>query len=215
MRGAPMKDRIETRPGYRIGKVCAKPYHNHRYGLHVVNVEPIGPTHPGCAKFTATDGAMAVRVVGQSRGISSPMTIDGKAFEGASDARAWTEIRSDANGIGYSIRKEPRAVGGPVSFPPCDDVIVPAADTLDAKSVTVSVDKLRRILDAIEDQTLSASDRRDQTVSIQISEPHKPLRFISKTRDGESVAVAILMPCKPSDRIESDDFNAEFKRGAR
>ncbi len=207
-----MKDRIETRPGYRIGKVCAKPYHNHRYGLHVVNVEPIGDAY---AKFTATDGAMAVRVVGESRGISSPMTIDGKAFEGASDARAWAEIRTDADGIGYSIRKDPRSVGGPVSFPPCDDVLVPAADTLATKSVTVSADKLRRILDAIEDQTLSASDRRDQTVSIQISEPHKPLRFISKTRGGESVAVAILMPCKPSDRIESDDFNAEFGRGAR
>lgn len=207
-----MENRIETRPGYRIGKICAKPYHSHRYGLHVVNVEPIGDAY---AKFTATDGAMAVRVIGESRGISSPMTIDGKAFEIASDAKSWSEIRTDANGIGYSIRKEPRDVGGPVSFPPCDEVLVPASDTLATKTVTLSIDKLRRILDALEDQTLSASDRRDQTVAVQVSEPHKPIRFITKTRNGESVGVAILMPCKPSDRIESEDFDAEFGRGAR
>tara|TARA_R110000751_G_scaffold1631_1_gene5991 strand:+ start:203 stop:841 length:639 start_codon:yes stop_codon:yes gene_type:complete len=200
---------FKLQPRHRIGLACSKA--SSRYAIEQVKAENIGN---GKARLTATDGRMLVQCIGSTGGEWESTNIDRNSMIPAAIVKAETEFRDNGHGLSFSIKaKEPQIGESGAKFPPIDDVLVPRSGHEESLVVSMQIGLLRTMLDAMEDQQLSAADRKSQVLTIQVSrsciaknEPGaagKPIRFMTSGDDSHQV-VGMLMP------VHNDIGNATF-----
>jgi len=214
-----MNQSFNLQPRHRIGLACSK--HSSRYAITQVKAENIGN---GNARLTATDGRMLIQAIGATTGNWTSTNIDAKSMIPAAIVKADTEFRENEYGLAYSVKaKEPAAGESAAEFPRTEDILVPRSPGTDeAMVVSVSIGLLRTMLDAIEDQTLSPSERKDQVLSIQFSRGctskavegsgNKPIRFLTGSDDGHQT-VGMLMPV--NNDIGNDSFDERYAKRAQ
>jgi len=213
-----MNQTFKLQPKHRIGLACAK--ESNRYAIEQVKAENLGD---GRARLTATDGRMLVECIAAASGEWESTNIDRNSMKPAGIVKAETEFRDNGYGLAYSIKaKEPQAGESSAKFPPTKDVLVPRSPGTDESMVvSVQIGLLRTIIDAMEDQTLSASDRKSQVLAIQVSRStlssvvgsaNKPIRFLAGTESGSQV-LGMLMPV--NNDIGNDAFDERYTRGAQ
>tara|TARA_R110000824_G_scaffold400266_1_gene607437 strand:+ start:643 stop:1293 length:651 start_codon:yes stop_codon:yes gene_type:complete len=194
---------FKLQPRHRVGLACSKA--SSRYAIEQVKAENIGD---GKARLTATDGRMLVQCIGSTSGEWESTNIDRNSMIPAAIVKAETEFRDNGHGLSFSIKaKEPQIGESGAKFPPIDDVLVPRRSQDEAIVFSVQIGLLRTMLDAMEDQQLSASDRKSQVLAIQVSRSrplnsivndsdgpsNKPIRFMTVDEDGHQT-VGMLMP---------------------
>jgi hypothetical protein len=204
---------FKLQPRHRVGLACAK--HSNRYAITQVKAENLGN---GNARLTATDGCMLVQAIGRTDpytyGDWSATNIDAKSVTPAKIVKEMTDYRENEGGLSFSVKAtEPSAGESASEFPRTDDILVSRSPHEESLVVSVKIGLLRTLLDAMEDQELSASDRKSQVLTIQVSrssiaknEPGaagKPIRFMTSGDDGHQV-VGMLMP------VNNDIGNATF-----
>jgi len=211
-----MSQTFKLQPKHRIGLACSK--ESSRYAIEQVKAENLGN---GQARLTATDGRMLVECIAAASGEWESTNIDRNSMKPAGIVKAETEFRDNGYGLAYSIKaKEPQAGESSTNFPPTKDVLIPRSPGTESMVFSVQIGLLRTIIDAMEDQTLSPSDRKSQVISIQISRSSsssdarsadKPIRFLAGTESGSQV-LGMLMPV--NNDIGNDAFDDRYGRGA-
>ena len=204
---------FKLQPRHRLGLACAK--HSNRYAITQVKAENIGD---GKARLTATDGRMLVQCIGRTDGSWISTNIDAKSVTPAKIVKEMTDYRENENGLSFSVKAtEPSAGESASEFPRTDDILVPRRTQDEAIVFSVQIGLLRTMLDAMEDQQLSASDRKSQVLAIQVSRSrplnsiendsdgpsNKPIRFMTVDEDGHQT-VGMLMP------VHNDATNSGF-----
>ena len=211
---------FKLQPRHRVGLACAK--HSNRYAITQVKAENLGH---GKARLTATDGHMLVQAIGRTvpDGSWTATNIDAKSVTPANIVKLWTDYRENEGGLSFSVKAtEPSPGESAAEFPRTDDILVPRSAHEESLVFSVQIGLLRTLLDAMEDQELSPSDRKSQVLTIQVSrssiaknEPGaagKPIRFMTSGDDGHQV-VGMLMPV--NNGIGNATFDEKYARRAQ
>lgn len=205
-----------------IGRACSKDRYQSRYALPDVRIRTIDRTDGPSSVFAdATDGHMLVRtqILADLPPNNEALVASKPLAKTTSAGKTMVLVKKgdhfdDASSTDY---------GASQSFPDVE-CVGPMPIGSSGAFVRLSVPRLRRLLESIEDRSGTKKERDAQTIELAVPSKPGPIRVMGRSATGAPI-LAMLMPVKDDEDPESSSserytsfearWNGAWKKGAR